>query len=125
MKRIASIVTLACLVVLLTTGSAFARVECGGCGCADRPVAASAGCATQLTSACAMGDGQTMKHSGCGHETTAQQSEVVPAAQNHLQAAVVVEPVVVRPSSLLGGLFSSLRAPDARGAPHLSAVMRN
>lgn len=124
MKRFAAIVTIACLVVVMTTGSAFAR-SCNGCGCSDLAGAAAPGCSTGFTSACDMGAEQTMRSSDCGHETTARSQEVVSPEKSHPHAAAVAGPVVLRPVLLLGRIFGSLHAPDARGAPHMSAVMRN
>ncbi|HEY5549013.1 MAG TPA: hypothetical protein VIL17_05410 [Coriobacteriia bacterium] len=125
MKRFAVIVTLSFLVVFMTTGSAFALV-CNGCGCSDSRNAATTSCAaSRSTGSCAMGDGQTMQQSSCGHDTQAQSRESVSVEPSHSPAAVVVGPIVLRPALILQGLVRSHYAPDARGAPHLSAVMRN
>lgn len=119
MKRIAVMVTLACLVVAMTTGSAFARV-CTGDACGDAMV-----CAPGVLQSCPMSDGSTMQHSQCDHEAQAQAREAVSADPGHTPAALSVTPLAIRPVLGFAGLYRSPRAPDARGAPHLSAVMRN
>lgn len=118
MKRIALIVTLSFLVVAMTTGSAFARA------CADDVCGDSMVCAPGIVQTCPMGDGQTMQHAQCDHEAEAQSRDAVSASPDRTPAALPVQAAIVRPVLELKGLFRSSRAPDARGAPHLSAVMR-
>ena len=118
MKRIAVIVTLACLVVAMTTGSAFVRA------CADDACGDSMVCAPGIVQTCPMGDGETMQHSACDHGPQAQAHEAVSADPGHAPAALPAQALITRPVLELRGLFRSPRAPDARGAPHLSAVIR-
>lgn len=119
MKRIAVIVTLACLIVAMTTGTAFAR-GCAGDSCGGAMV-----CAPDVAQTCPMADGPTMQHSLCDHEAETQARESTTAGPGHAPAALSVEALVIRPVLDFAGPHLSQRAPDARGAPHLSAVMRN
>lgn len=119
MKRTAAIVTLACLIVVMTTGSAFARA-CAGDACGEAMI-----CAPATIETCPMGDGQTMQHSTCDHGAQAQPREAVSSDPTHVPAALPAQALTIRPALSFQGLFRSPHAPDARGAPHLGMVLRN
>lgn len=118
MKRFAVIVTLACLIVAMTTGTAFARV------CVDRACNDPMVCAPDTTIVCPMKSGPTMQHGGCDHRTQSQAREAVSVDHGQHLAALPAEPLSIASAQALLGQERSAFAPDARGAPHLTTVIR-
>jgi hypothetical protein len=126
MKRFVAIVTIAVLVLAMSAGSAFAY-SCVGNACCSIPATApgsASACAPAASAACPMDAGTVMQHSACVRgdagrplgATSVQTPDEVPA--------VCVAAVSVPRSHALGALPASAFAPDARGAPHLTSVLR-
>lgn len=118
MKRVVTIVTLACLMVAMTAGFAFATV-CTNGACGD-----SMACVPIAAPICPMDSDQAMRHTSCDHENQAQQRETVSAAPMHVHAALPARALAIPPACALRGLSSTSHVPDARGAPHLGMVIR-
>lgn len=118
MRRFAAIVTIAVVVLALTAGPAFASV-CAGAACGPAMV-----CATGATPACPMENGATMAHAACGHpmdrgsrDVASTQSAPDPGLAAAPHAGVVVQPARPLPAATFPMV-------DARGAPHLTSVIR-
>ncbi len=119
MKRFAAIVTIAVVVLAMSAGTAFASV-CVGSACGRSMV-----CSLATTAACPMENGALMSHSSCDHQPGSGIRDVVaPQPQGSEYALVVVTPGPVLAPLALSGVSSALLAPDARGAPHLTSVIR-
>lgn len=118
MKRFVSIATIAVVILAITAGPAFASacatMECG-------PVIA---CAMTASPTCPMSNGKAVFHDSCVHPTerAVREGVVSDPTPHHAMAAL---PAVALPIPVLRctGSVASL-APDARGAPHLTAVLR-
>jgi len=118
MKRFVAIVTIAVLVLAMTAGTAFASV-CVGTACG--PVMA---CAPTTSPTCPMGSGQSMQHSSCNHTAEMQSRDATPTDTCHATYMAVVHATPIPAAHLLGRLSLGAHASDARGAPHLTAVLR-
>jgi hypothetical protein len=119
MKRFAAMVTIVVLVLAMSAGTAFANV-CPGGTCDGRMMV----CAPASSTACPMGGGAVMTHSGCSHSDDTGARDVV-SPQTGLEFGVVSAPLaVVPPLAGPSGLASLLPMRDARGAPHLTTVSR-
>ena len=117
MRRFVAILTIVLLVLAMTAGTAFANV-CSGSACDGAML-----CAPTTSMSCPMGTGQSMQHSSCDH-TAAQLREATPTEPGHPIYVTSVQALTIASVRLLGSLPSATHAPDARGAPHLSAVSR-
>lgn len=119
MKRFAAIVTIVVVVLAMSAGTAFASV-CAG-GTCDRQLMV---CPDTGSMACPMNAGATMAHSECGHPIDRGARDVV-SAQTATDHAVVSTPLAVVPAGFsVGSLAPLALAADARGAPHLTTVIR-
>ncbi len=118
LKRLASILTIAVVVLAISAGPAMASV-CAGTQCGPVMV-----CESAFTPECPMVNGAVMSHGNCDHPT----DPITLAAVSHqagpdfglIGAAI---PGVSTPSKAaldVGTLVLS----DARGAPHMTAVSR-
>jgi len=118
LRRFVSVITIAVVVLAITAGPAFASV-CAGSVCGTVMV-----CAPATSDACPMESGSPMAHSLCTHQADHGSRDVV-SVQPAPDSAVAVVPVngavifAVRP--LGAGTFALA---DARGAPHLTSVIR-
>lgn len=119
MKRIAAIVTIAVVVLAMSVGTAFASV-CAGGSCEGRGMM----CPAVATAACPMKGGLAMTHSSCSHPAQLGTRDILSAQADHSLPAIVSTLAVLPPRSALSGLVYAMPAPDARGAPHLTAVIR-
>lgn len=117
MRRFVAILTIALLVLAMTAGTAFANV-CTGNVCDGAML-----CAPTSSVSCPMGIGQSMQHSSCDH-TAEQLREATPTQPGHDVFVATAPLAVVPPAPLLGRLALEGHATDARGAPHLSVVVR-
>jgi hypothetical protein len=68
--------------------------------------------------------GQPMLNSTCNHTVRAQSREATPTEPGHGIFVVAVHATVVPSARLLASLPQEVQAADARGAPHLSVVIR-
>jgi hypothetical protein len=118
MKRFVAIVTIAVLVLAMTAGTAFASV-CVGTACGDVMV-----CAPTTSVSCPMDNGPSMAHSSCDHTAQVQSRDATPTDTGHATYMAVVHATPIPAAHLLGRLSLGARASDARGAPHLTAVLR-
>jgi len=118
MKRLVSITTIALVILALTAGPAFA-LACVGMDCS--PVTE---CAMSATPTCPMAEGKDVLHSACDEPVDRGVREGVTADRSpHLDLAAV--PATAQPvPALRWTALISARTPDARGAPHLTAVLR-
>lgn len=118
MKRFATITMLAVVVLAMTVGPAFASV-CAASQCGPVMV-----CEMALSPECPMQSGATMTHSDCAHAPDGRFGEWI-STQSGPEAGLAAAPlsgVVTPPAAILGG--SVLPLADARGAPHLTSVIR-
>jgi hypothetical protein len=122
MKRFVAIVTTAVLVLAMSAGSAFAY-SCVGGACCGMPAAAPS-CAPAASAACPMDGGVVMQHSACVRSDTGQPLGATSVQSPHDVAAVCVTAVQAPCARVLGALPASAFARDARGAPHLTSVLR-
>ncbi len=118
MKRFVAIVTIALLVLAMTAGTAFASV-CVGSACGDVMI-----CAPTASVSCPMDSGQTMQHSSCDHTAQAQPRDATPTESGHATFMAAVQVTPIPATSLVGRAHPGALAADARGAPHLTAVLR-
>jgi hypothetical protein len=119
LKRFAAIVTIVVVVLAMSVGTAFASV-CAGGSCSSTAML----CPDAGTMACPMNNGAPMAHSDCGQPMDHSAQSAV-SGQPVPQIVVASAPLAVVPGDVtLGGVASSLPATDARGAPHLSTVIR-
>jgi hypothetical protein len=119
MRRFVAIATIVLLVLAMTAGTAFANV-CTGSTCSDpmlRPSVASKSCPTDA--------GQSTRHFSCNHTAQAEPRDNATLAQSgHDTFVSAARATVVPPALSLVGLPREVQASDARGAPHLSVVIR-
>jgi len=120
MKRFAAIVTIAVVIFTMSVGTAFASVCAMGETCGGEVMA----CEMSAPAACPMGGGQVMTHGGCDHSTDGVARDSVSLQPVHEKAAIATSLVVVPTVPVLRGFVAATAAPDARGAPHLTAVIR-
>jgi hypothetical protein len=119
LKRFAAIVTIVVVVLAMSAGTAFANVCAGGTCTGNAMICPQIG-----TTACPMADGAAMAHSACGHPVDRGARDLV-SGQTNTEHAVVSTPLAVLPASVApSDVASALPAPDARGAPHLTTVIR-
>ncbi len=118
MKRVAAIAVIAALMLTMSVGTAFAGT-CVGIACSSSPWK----CADSAKVACPTGASDASLHSGCHHAPERDVKDAV-GVQSALDHALPAGPVAaVDPAALLGAAARP-SAPDARGAPHLTAVIR-
>jgi len=117
LRRFVAILTIVLLVLAMSAGTAFASV-CTGSACDGAML-----CAPTTSMSCPMGGGQSMQHSSCDH-TAQQVRDATPTEPGHDIYVTVAPAPVVPTAGFLGGLPVRFHAPDARGAPHLSVVIR-
>jgi hypothetical protein len=119
MRRFAAVATTVLLVLAMTVGTAYANV-CIGSACGDamlRPSVASESCLTDA--------GQSTRHFSCNHTVQAEPRDNATLAQSgHDTFVSAARATVVPPALSLVGLPREVQASDARGAPHLSVVIR-
>ena len=119
MKRFAAIVTIALVILAMSAGTAFAGV-CVGSTCSTTTMV----CPESGTVSCPMGNGAVMAHSSCSHPMDRGARDLV-SGQTAPEHAVVSTPLAALPASFaIGALAPVSSVPDARGAPHLTAVIR-
>lgn len=118
MKRFAAIVTIVVVVLAMSAGTAFASVCAGGTCASITMVCSEAG-----TASCPMGVTQ-MLHSSCAHPMDRGSHDGVASTQTVDQA--VVSSFFAQPAAgpVLRALVPASAAVDARGAPHLTSVIR-
>jgi hypothetical protein len=122
MKRFVAIVTIAVLILAMTAGSAFAY-SCAGNVCCGMPATVPS-CAPATSAACPMGGGSVMQHSACERGDASQPLRATSVQSPHDLAAVCVAVVRAPRAGVLSALLTPAFAPDARGAPHLTSVLR-
>lgn len=118
MKRFAVIVTIAVVVLAMTAGPAMASV-CAASQCGEAMV-----CDQVYTPQCPMQSGSVMTHGACGH-TADQSTSGVVSNQTGPDFGLVgasLPAALVPPTAALG--VSAFPLVDARGAPHLTSVIR-
>lgn len=119
MKRFAAIVAVATLVLTMSVGTAYAGV-CVGMDCSEMTWT----CAEAGTPACPdMGGDAPALHDACQHGPEREADEAV-AVTPALEQALVADPLPLTEPELPQGIAPASSAPDARGAPHLTAVIR-
>jgi hypothetical protein len=118
LRRFLSIITIAVVVLAVTAGPAFASV-CAGNMCGEVMV-----CTPVTSTACPMESGTPMMHSLCNHTADHGSRDVVsvPTGTDGVPAVAALPGSVIRPQAPIG-VGTSLHA-DARGAPHLTSVIR-
>ena len=118
MRRFLSIITIAVVVLAITAGPAFASV-CAGNMCGEVMV-----CTPVTSTACPMESGTPMMHALCNHTVDhgSRDAVSVPAGVDAVVAVTALPGSVIGPQAPLG-VGTVLRA-DARGAPHLTSVIR-
>ncbi len=127
MKRFVAIVTVAVLVFASSAGTAFAYSCtgdrcCSGAACAPTPTPE---CGPTAVPDCPMTNGgQTARNAGCMHGVQRQPLGATSASADQSFAAVCVSAAPLLGVRLLGPLTRAPFAPDARGAPHLTSVIR-
>jgi len=118
LKRFAAIVTIAVVVLAMTAGPAMASV-CAGSQCGEAMV-----CDQAYTPQCPMQNGAVMSHGDCGHSADRSAAATV-SNQAGPDFGLVGAPLpgaLVPPTAALG--MSAFALADARGAPHLTSVIR-
>jgi len=117
-KRFASILTIAIVILAITAGPAFAAV-CAGAQCAPMMV-----CATSSTPSCPMKSDAPTARSSCAHPMEKATGDAVQskAGFEHAPAVVPARGIVVRPAT--SGRVATHSVADARGAPHMTSVIR-
>jgi hypothetical protein len=118
LKRFAAIVTIVVVVLAMSAGTAFASV-CVGSTCGRDMT-----CPVATSPSCPMDNGAAMSHSACDHQVNATAHDALAAQQQVGTQAVATALGVVPAPIALYGASSALPAPDARGAPHLTTVIR-
>jgi hypothetical protein len=81
-------------------------------------------CPPKTSVSCPVDGGQPMLHSTCNHTVRAQSRDATPTEPGHGIFVAAVHATVVPPAHLLASLPQEVQATDARGAPHLSVVIR-
>jgi hypothetical protein len=109
---------IAFVVLAMSVGPAFASV-CAGSTCDMDAV-----CAPATNDVCVMESGPAMMHALCTHQAGHDSSDLVPVQPGPDGAAAVVPLIgaIVFPAAPLG--VRALPLADARGAPHLTSVLR-
>ena len=118
MKRFAAIVTIAVVVLAMTAGPAMASV-CAGSQCGEAMV-----CDQAYTPQCPRQNGAVMAHGDCGHSADRTVTGVV-SNQAGPDFGLVGAPLpgaLVPPTAALG--VGAFPLADARGAPHLTSILR-
>ena len=118
MKRFAAIVMIVVVVLAMSVGTAFASVCVGG-SCDGRML-----CPTGASISCPMADGGAMLHSSCDHRADVSAKDAVSAAAGADHYAVTSALYATPVPCALSGASSALIVQDARGAPHLTTVIR-
>jgi hypothetical protein len=118
LRRFLAVITIAVVVLAITAGPAFASV-CAGSMCGTVMV-----CAPVTTDACPMESGSPMMHTLCTHQADHGSRDVVavPSAPDSTLAVVPLVGAVIFPATPLGA--GTFPLADARGAPHLTTVIR-
>jgi hypothetical protein len=116
-KRFAAIVTIAIVVLAMTAGPAFASA------CAATECGSAMGCALAASPACPMRTGAPTARSTCPQPMDHGVREAVPVQPAPVVALVGTQSLAAAGSATLAGCSAPLLA-DARGAPHLTAVIR-
>jgi hypothetical protein len=118
LKRFAAIVTIVVVVLAMSAGTAFANV-CASGACDGRMTV----CSETASTACPMDGGvATVGHTSCEHTTDRTTGDV--ASGQTAEHAVASAPLTLPAVAASGGPASVSPATDARGAPHLTAVIR-
>ena len=118
MRRFLAVITIAVVVLAMTAGPAFASV-CAGSRCGMVMV-----CAPASTAACPMDSGTAMLHSLCAHQADHSSRDIISVQPGPDGVAAVVPlagAAYLPPMPLGTGTFPLA---DARGAPHLTSVLR-
>ena len=116
-KRVATIFATTVLVLVMTTGSAFA-LSCTSASCAK-----SMSCSSAVAMPCPMQGAMAMLQSICDHDAQRLPGDVATTQR-------VADPVALAGTTAPAVTLATLAAPaappplDARGAPHLTAVIR-
>jgi hypothetical protein len=118
MRRLGAIATIAIVVLALAAGPAFASA-CPGVACG-----APAGCSVSVSPPCPMQAGAATARTTCGHVMDRIGRDAVPTRSGPVTdlATVAVAGPATRPAVAPGAVRSPLA--DARGAPHLTSVIR-
>jgi hypothetical protein len=118
LKRIGAIATIVLVVLAMTAGTALASV-CAGSDCGP-----AMKCESMFTDSCPMANGAPVLQDACGHPMTPVYRDAVsaPVAHEHGVAASPIAGAVVRPATIAASWAPLLV--DARGAPHLTSVLR-
>lgn len=121
LKRLAAIVIVTALILTMSAGTAFAAACSSGMPCEKQT---KMPCCSERTYTCADMAGQgTVLHSTCEHETDRDVKDAV-TAQPIPPVAVAGESLPVAAPLHRLGFTHGLLACDARGAPHLTSVIR-
>jgi hypothetical protein len=127
MKRFVAILTTAVLVLAMSAGPAFAYT-CSGDACCTGPgcaPTATPSCQPAFIPACPMtGGGQAVTNTGCMHGDRHEPLSTTIVQADEGPVAVSVSAVAFPGARLLAALHCEGFAPDARGAPHLTTVIR-
>jgi hypothetical protein len=119
-KRLAAIIVIVTLVLAVTAGPAFASAcPCGACADSTMScsVAAALSCQTPMSSSStALGSCDSRS------ERIAREGTVVEPGSEHVAVASALT-ARIAPAAYAAPAPASI-APDARGAPHLTAVLR-
>ena len=118
MKRFAAIVTIAVVVLTLGVGPAFASV-CTAVACGP-----AMACPQAASVNCPMTSGAPVARGACGHPMDHGSRDVVssPTAPDRVLAVTPMSGLAAPDVAVLG--VRALPLVDARGAPHMSAVLR-
>jgi hypothetical protein len=126
LRRFVAIATIALLVFAMSAGTAFAY-SCTGDACCTGSMCAPTAiptCGPAALAACPMSVGQAIHSAGCMHGDEAQPLGATSVQAGQDFAAVCVTAIPVPGVRSLTGPSRSAFVPDARGAPHLTSVMR-
>lgn len=119
MKRFAAIVTVVVVVLAMSAGTAFANVCVGG-SCDGSMALCSAG----ASAVCPMGGGFAIARPGCDHGLDKGAREAVFAQTGTDRVVGVLAPLAAVPDPVTVSAALASPAADARGAPHLTIVIR-
>jgi hypothetical protein len=112
-------ITIVVVVLAMTAGPAFASV-CSGPDCGP-----AMACTMAATPSCPMLDGSALVHGTCGHPMDGASRDAASVPSGHHEAGFVVSPLGDLGSRASVALSACvLPLADARGAPHLTAVIR-
>jgi hypothetical protein len=118
LKRFAAMTMIAVVVLAMTVGPAFASV------CAASQCGPVMPCEMAASPDCPMRTGVTLTHSDCTHAPDGRFGDLV-SSQSGPESGLAAAPLsgaVAPPAAILSG--SMLPLVDARGAPHLTSVIR-